>query len=361
MKTAYQRIEYWKIARRPIRSASRPSVRLPTSEPASAALSTRPCSAPVQVPDPREDRRDEADQQDLHGDERPGGPVTTTPGRWKRVRPPPRRTSSTSPHGRRCNRRRWSSSLLVGFRLSGENLAESTKPHHATTRRRPPGAGRKAQRAAVGAGEGAFRRTRGPSPAATWTPGRRSRTRSAGISRQRSTSASSPTSSSSRRAASRSATRASGSSPRRTSASSRSASTPRCPRTRLAPGRPASAARLRPRGDHAAGPRAATGEALLHERRLRARAGDVHDLRAARHLRGRARPRCLGRRTSSACSSVAACSSRPASGGAGRAGGRPRAAVPLQLAELEVTDPFAVLRPPDAERGASRRPAQSVV
>src|ERR1044072_5040300 len=38
VKSAYQRIEYWKIARRPIRSAVRPSASEPQREPARAAL-----------------------------------------------------------------------------------------------------------------------------------------------------------------------------------------------------------------------------------------------------------------------------------------------------------------------------------
>ena len=50
--------------------------------------------------------------------------------------------------------------------------------------------------------------------------------------------------------------------------------------------------------DHAeivlAGARAPARQALVHERRLRARARDVHALGAARPLRGRARPRRLG-------------------------------------------------------------------
>jgi hypothetical protein len=46
VKIAYQRIEYWKIVRRPIRSARRPSASEPQSEPARAALLTRPCMRP---------------------------------------------------------------------------------------------------------------------------------------------------------------------------------------------------------------------------------------------------------------------------------------------------------------------------
>ena len=62
----------------------------------------------------------------------------------------------------------------------------------------------------------------------------------------------------------------------------------------LALGRPAARACVRPSGDHARRPRPTAGEALLHEHRLRARAGDVHAERAPRHLRGRAGPRRLG-------------------------------------------------------------------
>src|SRR3982751_4151632 len=46
VKTAYQRIAYWKIERRPIRSARRPRTRLPNSEPARAELLIRPCQVP---------------------------------------------------------------------------------------------------------------------------------------------------------------------------------------------------------------------------------------------------------------------------------------------------------------------------
>ena len=53
-------------------------------------------------------------------------------------------------------------------------------------------------------------------------------------------------------------------------------------------------ARLRPRRDRARGAGAPARQALLHERRLRARARDVHALGAARSLRGGARPRRLG-------------------------------------------------------------------
>ncbi len=53
-------------------------------------------------------------------------------------------------------------------------------------------------------------------------------------------------------------------------------------------------ARLRPRADRPRRARPAARQALLHEHRLRARPGLVHDLGAARPLPRRARPRCLG-------------------------------------------------------------------
>ena len=81
-----------------------------------------------------------------------------------------------------------------------------------------------------------------------------------------------------------------------TSGSSRPTPTPRVPAGH-ARGTP-STSRRRLAFDHARdrarGPRAAAREALLHERRLRARAARVHDLGAARDLPRRARPRRLG-------------------------------------------------------------------
>ena len=58
----------------------------------------------------------------------------------------------------------------------------------------------------------------------------------------------------------------------------------------LASARRAPRARVRPRGDPPQRPRAAAGEALVHESRLRARAAELHARRAARPLRRRARP-----------------------------------------------------------------------
>ena len=115
----------------------------------------------------------------------------------------------------------------------------------------------------------------------------------------------------------------------------------------LASRRRASAHGVRPRGDHAVGPRAAAGEALLHERRLRARArrrSRSPSCATCTQPRSATRSR---QRTSSACCCGAACSSRRASGAlraASAAGRRPCSASARR--ELEVTDPFAVLRPP---------------
>ena len=65
-------------------------------------------------------------------------------------------------------------------------------------------------------------------------------------------------------------------------------------RHELARGRIVPRAGVRPSGDRARGSRSATGEAVLHEHRLRARTGGVHHLRAPRPLFGGARPRGVG-------------------------------------------------------------------
>ena len=62
----------------------------------------------------------------------------------------------------------------------------------------------------------------------------------------------------------------------------------------LAPGRRAARPRLRPRARAAGGARPAPRQALVHEHRLRAGAGDVHDLGAPRPLPRGDRPRDLG-------------------------------------------------------------------
>ena len=93
---AYQRIAPTKMRRRPIRSASRPKTTLPTREPASAEAVIQPARLP------------ESPQMEVKsGTVKPtrrisiatnvqAKPVTATARRWKRVKPPFRRTSSTS-------------------------------------------------------------------------------------------------------------------------------------------------------------------------------------------------------------------------------------------------------------------------
>ena len=87
-------------------------------------------------------------------------------------------------------------------------------------------------------------------------------------------------------------------------------------RHRLASGRRPSRACVRSRVDRPDGTRAAAGEALLHESRLRARPHRVRDLRAPGPLRSGARTRCVG-------DEPAAC---PAAAGSARAH-RPAACV----------------------------------
>ena len=124
---------------------------------------------------------------------------------------------------------------------------------------------------------------------------RRSSSRSAATSRRRSTSASSPTSSSSRRAASPAATRCAGSSRPPTSASSRATSTPSFPDdTRWHPVDELPQLAF----DHE--PIVLAGRERLRAKLSYTNVGfalapdDVHDLRAARPLPRRARPRRLG-------------------------------------------------------------------
>ena len=117
----------------------------------------------------------------------------------------------------------------------------------------------------------------------------------------------------------------------------------------LASGRQPPGARVRPRADRARGPRAAPGEALVHEHRLRARAGELHDLRAARPLPRGARPRRLGDEPPARARAPAPARRAPGTRREpGPAGGRPAALYGFRTRALEITDQFAVLRPPSA-------------
>ena len=246
--------------------------------------------------------------------------------------------------------------------------AKTPSPAH--TRRRG-----RASRCATGGCRccsGSARSSRSPAPgrsrAASSPPARRSSSRSAATWRPRSTCASSPTSSSSTRAATPIATRCAGSSRPPTSGSSRPTSTRRCRPTRAGTRStrcPALAF------DHA--PIVLAGRERLRAKLSYTNIGfalapaRVQHLRAARPLPRRARPRGLGDEPAARARCAATCSSRPASGAspAPPAAGRRRSTASPRP-RLEVTDPFAVLRPPAGDlsrpadagaRRASRRPA----
>ena len=96
VKNAYQRIEYWKIVRRPIRSASRPSTSEPQSEPARAALLTSPCIAPLRFHLAAKIGATKPTSRISIATNVQAAPVTRIACLWKRERPPSRRTCSTS-------------------------------------------------------------------------------------------------------------------------------------------------------------------------------------------------------------------------------------------------------------------------
>ena len=115
----------------------------------------------------------------------------------------------------------------------------------------------------------------------------------------------------------------------------------------LASARRAPGARVRPRGDPPQRARTAPRETLVHEPRLRPRAAALHARRAARHLRRGARP--SGERDEPPARPAAAPAARghrASVGTTGAGGGRPAAIYRFRRARLEVTDQFAVLRPP---------------
>ena len=182
------------------------------------------------------------------------------------------------------------------------------------------------------------------------TPTRRSRTRSSGTSRRRSTSASSRTSSSSRRGATPTGTRADASSRPPTSAPPRSARPGRPRRHAVAPGGRPSAHGVRPRRDHHAA-RERLRAKLSYTNIGFALAPDVFTIAELREVYAAALgydvsatnlQRVLLRR-----GLLVPTGERRESG---PSGGRPPALFRFRAPELEVTDPFAVLRPPSARR-----------
>ena len=92
--------------------------------------------------------------------------------------------------------------------------------------------------------------------------------------------------------------------------------------------------------------RAAAREALVHEHRLRARAADVHAQRAPRRLRGGARLRRVGDEPEARARPARRARADGRAPRPGRAGGRPAEEFAFAGQALEITDPFAALRPP---------------
>ena len=155
-----------------------------------------------------------------------------------------------------------------------------------------------------------------------------------------------PTSSSSGPGATPIATPSAGSSRRPTSGSFRWDSIHVCPPTRRGTPWTPSANGVRPRPDRAGRPRSSARQALVLEHRIRARAGDVHAGGAPRHLRGCARVRGLLDEPQACPASAWRDRGRRQRRAHGPAGGRPAELYRFCGQRLEVTDPFAVLRPP---------------
>ncbi len=103
--------------------------------------------------------------------------------------------------------------------------------------------------------------------------------------------------------------------------------------------------RLRPRRDRPRRARAATREALLLERRLRARAAGVHARRVARRVRRGPRPRGLGHEPPARARAARRDRADGRAPSLGRAGGRPAEVFRFRDRSLAITDPFAALSP----------------
>ena len=245
-------------------------------------------------------------------------------------------------------------SELSRFCLTIDNLeTESTwlttlrrKPRPTPCSRPSSRCGRGGCRRCSGSGRASRSRPAGRCRAGRWRRTRRSRSRCGGTWRRRSTCGRCRTSSSSRRGATRSATRRVGSSQprilglvpsgldpasRKTPAGTRSAS---CPSSRTTTRRSCSA---RENG---------CAEALVHESRLRARTAELHARRAARSLRRRARASRGGDEPPARAAPAPAARAHRRARHYGAGGGRPAAIYRFSAAALEITDQFAVLRPP---------------
>src|SRR5215217_663198 len=99
VNSAYQRIEYWKIARRPTRSAARPSTNEPQSDPASAELLTSPCIVPLRCQLAAKIGATNPTNRISIATNVQAAPVTRIAFLWKRESPLSRSTCSTSRTG----------------------------------------------------------------------------------------------------------------------------------------------------------------------------------------------------------------------------------------------------------------------
>jgi hypothetical protein len=96
VKRLYQKMEAWKIRLRPVWSASRPSRRLPTSDPASAEAPIQPSQVADRFQiDPNSGSVNPISRISMATNVQ-AMPVMATALRWKGVKPAARRTASTS-------------------------------------------------------------------------------------------------------------------------------------------------------------------------------------------------------------------------------------------------------------------------
>ena len=120
VKMLYQRMEAWKIRLRPIWSASRPSRRLPTSDPASAEAPIQPSQvADRSQSDPNSGRVNPISRISM-ATKVQAMPVMATALRWKGVNPAAPRTASTSRRRVAEGGRRWHEAHPIREHVGGE-------------------------------------------------------------------------------------------------------------------------------------------------------------------------------------------------------------------------------------------------
>ena len=96
VNAAYQRMDPWKSRRRPIRSAHRPTTSDPTSDPARADAAIQPWAVPDRFHSAVKTGRTKPTRRISMATNVQAIPVKKTARRWNGVKPPSRRTSSTS-------------------------------------------------------------------------------------------------------------------------------------------------------------------------------------------------------------------------------------------------------------------------